>query len=129
MVATVPTGTHPQDVSLAADGRHGYVAAVDADTVQSRTCIRYSRVQGMGKGVALPFCTTDVPLFVDLEFDDGQGVVRRPAKFGEPGCGVLHPACPRSVRSGAEDGGEMGCYHDRRYALAVEAARDVADHA
>ena len=34
MVATVPTGTHPQDVSLAADGRHGYVAAVDADTIQ-----------------------------------------------------------------------------------------------
>jgi serine/threonine-protein kinase len=30
----VPTGTHPQDVSLAADGRHGYVAAVDADTIQ-----------------------------------------------------------------------------------------------
>jgi len=34
VVATVPTGTHPQDVSLAADGRHGYVAAVDADTIQ-----------------------------------------------------------------------------------------------
>ena len=34
MVATVPTGTHPQDVSLAADGLHGYVAAVDAHTIQ-----------------------------------------------------------------------------------------------
>jgi YVTN family beta-propeller protein len=33
-VATVATGTHPQDVSLAPDGRHGYVVAVDADTVQ-----------------------------------------------------------------------------------------------
>ena len=33
-MATVPTGTHPQDVSLAADGRHGYVAAVDAHTIQ-----------------------------------------------------------------------------------------------
>jgi hypothetical protein len=36
---------------------------------------------------------------------------------------VLHHATPPSIRFGAEDGGEMGAYHDRRYALAVEAVR------
>ena len=31
--------------------------------------------------------------------------------FGEPGCGVLHPATAKDISSGAEDGGEMGAYH------------------
>ncbi len=32
-------------------------------------------------------------------------------------CGVLHPVCSEQVRFGAEDGGEMGAFHDRRYSL------------
>lgn len=79
-------------------------------------CVRYSRVDSMLK-VLTRFCTSSKPLFVELDFDDG----RRPAQFGEPGCGVLHPACPRAIRSGSEDGGEMGAFHDRRYALALDA--------
>lgn len=37
--------------------------------------------------------------------------------FGSRSCGVLHPACPEKVRFGAEDGGEMGAYHQRHYSL------------
>jgi hypothetical protein len=31
--------------------------------------------------------------------------------FGQPGCGVLHPATPEEIANGAEDGGEIGAYH------------------
>jgi hypothetical protein len=79
-------------------------------------CVRYSRIDVATK-VVTRYCTSLPPLYVELDFDDG----RRPAQFGEPGCGVLHPACPRAIRSGAEDGGEMGAFHDRRYSLALEA--------
>jgi len=34
VIATVPTGTHPQDVSMAADGKHGYLATVDDNAIQ-----------------------------------------------------------------------------------------------
>lgn len=80
-------------------------------------CVRYSRIDASTQHVVTRFCTGAAPLFVELDFDNG----RRPAEFGEPGCGVLHPACPRSIRSGAEDGGEMGAFHDRRYSLALDA--------
>ncbi|WP_020588525.1 phage tail protein [Desulfobacter curvatus] len=33
-------------------------------------------------------------------------------EYKTPGCGVLHPATQESIRSGAQDGGEMGaCHH------------------
>ncbi|MCG8421112.1 MAG: hypothetical protein MJE77_24595 [Proteobacteria bacterium] len=38
-------------------------------------------------------------------------------QFGQPGCAVLHPATPSSIRAGAEDGGEMGAYHHRHYCV------------
>ncbi|HEX3130756.1 MAG TPA: phage tail protein [Thermoanaerobaculia bacterium] len=80
-------------------------------------CVRYSRIDASTANVVTRYCTSSKPLYVELDFDDG----RRPAHFGEPGCGVLHPACPRAIRSGAEDGGEMGAFHDRRYSLALDA--------
>jgi hypothetical protein len=80
-------------------------------------CVRYSRIYDPLLKMVTRFCTASAPLFVELDFDDG----RRPAKFGEPGCAVLHPACPRAIRSGSEDGGEMGAFHDRRYSLALDA--------
>jgi hypothetical protein len=46
------------------------------------------------------------------------------ALFGDRGCAVLHPASAASVRFGAEDGGEMGAYHERRYSLQVAAVLD-----
>lgn len=44
--------------------------------------------------------------------------------FGEPGCGVLHPATPESIGAGAEDGGEMGAYHAWRYVAEAAAVID-----
>jgi hypothetical protein len=44
--------------------------------------------------------------------------------FGEPGCGVLHPDCEDAIRSGAEDGGELGAHHNHRYALRERAVLD-----
>jgi hypothetical protein len=96
----------------------------EADTDVPRSgCIRYSRLPGplpdpaMADGMASTLrvvdinCTFDAPVFVaDV--------------FGEPGCGVLHPATPRTLRFGAEDGGEMGAYHELRYTLREQAVLD-----
>ena len=72
-------------------------------------CVRFSRLPGPVLGsVAVRQCTDAGPIF----YSD---------PFGEFGCGVLHPAAPRAVRHGAEDGGEMGAYHDRHYVLREEA--------
>lgn len=49
-------------------------------------------------------CTTAVPLFWE-------------EVFGSPGCGVLHPDCNQAIQAGAEDGGEIGAYHEHRYVL------------
>lgn len=98
--------------------------SVDVPEIQVKAfehCVRYSRIDAATSNVVTRFCTGSVPLFVELDFDAPQGVERRPASFGEPGCGVLHPACPRTIRSGSEDGGEMGAFHDRRYSLALDA--------
>lgn len=60
-----------------------------------------------------PGCTTVPPLFHGADIAAALG--------GAPGCGVLHPACPAAVAAGAEDGGEMGAHHERRYTLTDEA--------
>jgi hypothetical protein len=88
--------------------------------------VRYSRTQApltAGPALLATLNTTEPPLFVELDFPDGARTVRRAARFGETGCGVLHPEAHRSIRLGAEDGGEMGAYHGRRYSLAAEAVR------
>lgn len=100
----------------ASDSILGGTVTVPLNETELDHCVRYSRIDASTK-VLTRFCTPSAPLFVELDFSDG----RRPAHFGEPGCGVLHPACPRAIRSGAEDGGEMGAFHDRRYSLALEA--------
>jgi len=96
----------------------------EADTDVPRFgCIRFSRLPGelpdppMADGVPSTLsvveinCTFNAPVFVaDV--------------FGEAGCGVLHPATPRTIRFGAEDGGEMGAYHELRYTLREQAVLD-----
>lgn len=75
-------------------------------------CIRYSRLLTKVLGaVAVVRCTTVRPLF----FSD---------HYGDRSCGVLHPAALAAIRHGAEDGGEMGAYHDRNYVLHWEAIVD-----
>lgn len=89
-------------------------------------CLRFSRVPpGLAAfSAGSPFHNTEaLPLFMALDFVEGGRPVRRAARFGEPGCGVLHPGASRSLRFGAEDGGEMGAYHGRRYSLAEQAVR------
>ena len=34
VVATVPTGSHPQDITLSADGKYVYIADVDDNAIQ-----------------------------------------------------------------------------------------------
>lgn len=87
-------------------------------------CIRYCRIppaiyalQDGATGLRFPFCTSDEVIFFNDDFD-------MTVSEGEPGCGVLHLATPASVSFGAEDGGEMGAYHHKRYRLQGEAVLD-----
>lgn len=87
-------------------------------------CIRFSRIPpGVLPSTRLLThrTTTERPVFYAFEFAEEGAVVRRSARFGEPGCAVLHPATPESVRFGAEDGGEMGANHFWRYSLLMAA--------
>jgi len=85
-------------------------------------CLRYSRIppalaeRAHAAGVHLPFCTAAPPLFAEPRFAR--------AASGAPGGAVLHPAAPAAVAFGAEDGGEMGAYHDRRHCLTRVAVID-----
>ena len=91
--------------------------------VSSNDCIRYSRIppavlalQNDQALLRFPFCTSDQPVFFNTRFAE--------AITGQPGCGVHHPSGPKSIRFGAEDGGEMGAYHQWLYCLQTEAVKD-----
>lgn len=82
-------------------------------TAPESGCVRYSRVvKGQAQGGMHFFEVTHA----------------RPemfsTKYGQRACGVLHPATPEALRHGAEDGGEMGCYHDYGLCLLAEAVVD-----
>jgi len=99
---------------------------LDPGTATNVHCIRYSRIPD---GLTAAFLrtlgnTTETPIFYEFEFDEGGLVVRRRAVFGEPGCATIHPATAEVIRFGAEDGGEMGAYHNRRYSLLLAAVQD-----
>ncbi|MDP2104555.1 MAG: hypothetical protein Q8J76_01070, partial [Desulfobulbaceae bacterium] len=75
-------------------------------------CVRVSRLPGLALGaVRVHQCSDDEPIFFNQI-------------FGKQGCAALHPASSQAIRHGAEDGGEMGCYHDRHYVLRAEAVID-----
>ncbi|MFC7335829.1 phage tail protein [Haloferula chungangensis] len=71
------------------------------DTPPQRGCIRYSRIAAdqESEGMRLIRNTRDHPEFFS-------------ERFGERGAGVLHPAVAESISHGAEDGWEMGAFHD-----------------
>jgi hypothetical protein len=99
---------------------------LDPGTEAHPHCIRFSRIPD---GLAVAFVrmlgnTTESPIFYEFEFDEGGQVVRRRSVFGEPGCATLHPATAEAIRFGAEDGGEMGAYHGRRYSMLLAAVQD-----
>jgi hypothetical protein len=90
-------------------------------------CLRYSRVapsilgQRAPEVAAMPCCTGESPVFFERDFAR--------ALAGQPGCGVLHPSAPAAVCAGAEDGGEMGTYHEQRHCLSRSAVVEkLAEH-
>jgi hypothetical protein len=81
-------------------------------------CLRFSRIQPeqATNNLSVFRCSRDPVVMFSMS-------------YGERSCGVLHPETAESVRSGAEDGGEMGAYHDRYYSLRPVAVVDkVRDH-
>lgn len=88
-----------------------------------RGCVRYSRIPrglaaALGNRLERVAVTTVEPIFFAFEHCAREGGSRRVDRFGDPGYGVLHPATPDAVASGAEDGGEMGSDHHRSTFLA-----------
>ncbi len=77
-------------------------------------CIRYTALAPIPESARI---ADGLPS--SLRFTDGTNPPVRPLlvseRFGEPGCGVLHPACDARIRFGAEDGGELGAYHGQRH--------------
>ena len=65
--------------------------------------------------------TEERPIFFEYRRKTNGANELAPAPFGEPGCGVLHPATSDSIRFGAQDGGEMGAYHVEAHSLAMAA--------
>jgi len=83
-------------------------------------CIRYSRVHPKQAGGGASIFRASVSRDYLHMFS---------GTFGKPGCGVLSLESHASIRSGAEDGGEMGAYHDRRYCQRWRAVLDkLADY-
>lgn len=89
-------------------------------------CLRFSRIPpGLAADHLLTYRnTTDILTSYEFEFEEGGATVRRRAAFGEPGCAVLHPATAAAIRFGAEDGGEMGVYHEWRCSLLLAAVQE-----
>jgi hypothetical protein len=77
------------------------------------SAFRFSRVPTSVLGGDYPVyrCVDDTPRFVA-------------DTFGARGAGVLHPVAGAALRGGAEDGGEVGAYHHRGYALRERALLD-----
>jgi hypothetical protein len=111
--------------SLFADSLELVKPVQDRDLDLVPNCVRYSRIPpGMitgGQEVKEYRNTREPALFMPARAapPSHPGV----AVFSQQGWGVLHPACPRSVIAGAEDGGEMGAYHHRMLALKLAAMR------
>jgi hypothetical protein len=73
---------------------------LDPATLPGEGCLRYSAVLAQQPGGELTF----------YRHQQLRAVFFSEA-FGQPGCGVLHPATAPEIAHGAEDGGEMGAYH------------------
>jgi len=83
-------------------------------------CIRYSRVHAKQAGGGAQIFRASISRDYIRMFS---------LRFGEAGCGVLHPESRDNICFGAEDGGEMGAYHHRHYCLRWQAVLDkLADY-
>jgi hypothetical protein len=112
----------------ASDCIFGGLVGLAGDDADTPSCIRYSRLPpDLEEGkpcLSAHANTTDKPVFHQLPMCRDGELIEYQAQFGDPGSGALHPATPASIRLGAEDGGEMGAYHDehdcRRPAAVLE---------
>lgn len=104
------------------------------DCTDDKVCIRYSRVPpgidvGDCPGLKLPPNTTSRPNFTRFQNCLGTDKKLKIPEFGEPGSGVLSPSTFKAVKSGAEDGGEMGAYHHQHHMATLTALiRKLEDH-
>ena len=93
--------------------------SVGASEAPASGCVRYSRIakdQAQG-GMQLSFITRARPVMYATSMAVSSEAADR-------GCGVLHPATPEAIRHGAEDGAEMGAYHQDHLSLLAEAVVD-----
>ncbi len=82
----------------------------DPSTLPGKGCLRYSAIlpeQSYG----------ELGVYRQQELR----AVFHSVDFGQPGCGVLHPATSVQIAAGAEDGGEMGACHHRYLAASRRA--------
>ncbi|MEE8295389.1 MAG: hypothetical protein V3R64_06725 [Sphingomonadales bacterium] len=104
------------------------------DCAKDKACIRFSRVppdiEGTNcPGIMLSPNTTARPNFAGFQFCSSADKKIKAAEFGEPGSGVLSPATNKTIKSGAEDGGEMGAYHHQHHMATLSALiRKLEDH-
>lgn len=103
----------------------------ERDLAKEPNCVRYSRISpetDLSELLEYPSViesnTTESPVFWKFEYIRNGKMIHRQPGFGQKGCAVLHPATPESIRFGAEDGGEMGVYHNRYYCLMMAAVLD-----
>ncbi len=111
-----------------------------AKVLQASDCIFLRPVRREWGGVTLPVrgcvrysCLPEQPFMEDLLSCTGTITHEEPwfysETFGEPGCAVLHPGAAEALRAGAEDGGELGAYHERLYCLRWSAVLEkLADY-
>lgn len=97
---------------------------VDEPPRGSRSCVRFSRVAdppGAPAELQRYATTSAIPVFADFELCDEPPAA---GAFDCPGRGVLDPVTSDAIRFGAEDGGEMGVYHDDAHSLEERALLD-----
>jgi hypothetical protein len=86
----------------------GTIGGIHADD-----CVRFSRVSADYFTSMPPLARKDGVTTAPPEFFT--------AIFCTPGCGVLRQDASKAIRHGAEDGGEMGTYHDWHYGTRLDA--------
>ncbi len=97
--------------------------------VHAQNCVRFSRVAPENMTKRARRCldtlsvsnTTQKVFFVDRWFEDGDDCIKREARYGEAGYGVLDTDTGPAVTMGAEDEGEMGAGHRLHHAAALAA--------
>jgi hypothetical protein len=103
------TMTMATNTILLADG----AAPVVADRIQSG-CVRFSCVPSGSRVPKRYRCPSVRPVFTSL-------------RYGDPGYGQLSQACPSEIREGADDGAEMGAFHDLQEPQREAALRSSLD--